>query len=108
VKRRSIVTDDMAISVCSGQPSECAHELIFGSGMREKAIEDGIVIPLTHKEHNMAVTLADRIHDNPRAEDLSKIAGQLAWEKEFYRKELKETADPAREAFRIRYGISYL
>ncbi len=99
----------MRISLFSGRPAECTHELVFGSSQRKQAIKDGLVIPLTHEEHNMAARLADRIHDNPRAEDLSKIAGQLAWEKEFYRKQAEpEGSDPARWEFTKRYGRSYL
>ena len=41
---------------------------------------------------------------------MSKIAGQLAFEKEYYRLKLglKKEEDPAREKFRERYGQSYL
>ena len=48
------------------------------------------------------------------AEKLSKMLGQLAYEKEYYRSilesvdGLEEGEDPAREKFRRRYGISYL
>lgn len=49
-----------------------------------------------------------QIHNNSAAEKLSKIAGQLAWEKEYYHKLYGYENDPAREAFRKRYGRSYL
>ena len=49
-----------------------------------------------------------QIHDNSVAEKLSKIAGQLVWEKEYYHKLYGYENDPAREAFRKRYGRSYL
>ena len=48
------------------------------------------------------------------AEKLSKMLGQVAYEKEYYRSlleavdELEKGEDPAREVFRRRYGISYL
>ena len=110
---KSIVTEYTNISAFSQNPRECDHHLIFGSGLRKLADEDGLIIPLTNKEHNMGQT-TERIHENQAAEKLSKIAGQLAYEKEYYRsalEALKETdadSDPAREAFRERYGISYL
>lgn len=105
---KSIVTNYTNISILSGEPSECRHHLVFGYGQRDKAEEDGLWIPLTHKEHNMANLRSEQIHDNPRAEDLSKIAGQLAFEKEYYRRQLWEDGqDPAREVFRERYGESY-
>ena len=107
--KKSIVTKDMRTSVFSGEPAECTHHLISGSGSRKLADKDGLTIPLTNKEHNIAVHPEDRIHGNPRAEDLSKMAGQLAYEKEFYRKQLcSSNEDPARDNFRQRYGRSYL
>lgn len=107
--KKSVVTKYMHISVFSGEPAECTHHLISGSGYRKLADKDGLTIPLTHEEHNIAAHPEDRIHGNPRAEDLSKIAGQLAYEKEFYRKQLcGKDDDPAREEFRSRYGKSYL
>ena len=108
MKRKSIVTDNMDISVFSGKPAECAHHLISGSGRRKLSDKDGLIIPLTHKEHNMATRPEDRIHNNPGAEHLSKMAGQLAWEKEYYKEKADVEGDPARDAFRSRYGKSYL
>lgn len=106
---RSIITRYEGLSVMSGLPRECRHHLIFGgAGRREKAEEDGLWIPLTHKEHNMATHRSEQIHGNPRAEFLSKLAGQLAFEKEYYRRQLcTGEQDPAREVFRDRYGESY-
>lgn len=106
---KSIVTKYEGISVISGYLRECRHHLIFGSGKREKAEEDGLWIPLRNCEHNMAAERASQIHDNPAAEYLSKMAGELAWEKEFYRRQLYSSdQDPAREAFRSRYGECYM
>ena len=110
---KSILTEYTNISAFSQNPKECDHHLIFGSGLRELADEDGLIIPLTHREHNLGQN-TERIHENQAAEKLSKMLGQLAYEKEYYRsalEALKETdkdSDPAREAFRERYGISYL
>lgn len=110
---KSILTEYTNISAFSQNPKECDHHLIFGSGLRKLAEEDGLFIPLTNKEHNMGHN-TEKIHGNQAAEKLSKMLGQLAYEKEYYRsalEALKETdkdSDPAREAFRERYGISYL
>lgn len=117
MKRRSthsILTKYEEISVFSQREKECSHHLISGRGLRELADQDGLTIPLTNDEHNMAADPVDRIHGNPTAEKMSKMLGQLAWEKEYYRQtfeaygELAKGHDPAREAFRKRYGISYL
>jgi len=112
LKKKSIITEYQDISAFSGQQAECSHHLLFGRGIRELADEDGIWIPLTNSEHNMSPHgVQYQIHGNPVAEKLSKIAGQLAWEKEYYR-DLCTTAgntkDDAREEFRKRYGRSWL
>ena len=106
---KSIVTEYEQFSVFSGSPADCRHHLVSGRGMRDKAEADGIWIPLLNREHNMSPNgTIHQIHGNPAAEKLSKIAGQLAFEKEHYRQLLGLQDDPAREAFRKRYGISYL
>lgn len=105
---KSIVTEYTNISAFSQNPRECDHHLIFGSGLRKLADEDGLIIPLTNREHNLGND-TEKIHGNQAAEKLSKMVGQLAYEKEFYKKALGAgEEDPAREAFRKRYGISYL
>ncbi len=104
----SILTDYDIISALSGKRAECHHHLIFGQGLRELADEDGLWIPLTNAEHNMSPQgILYQIHGNPPAEKLSKICGQLAWEKKAILT-VGYSEDEAREAFRHRYGISYL
>lgn len=117
--KKSIVTEYEQYSAFSGHPSEAIHHLIYGRGgaLRKLADEDGLTIGLLHSEHNMSSHgTIHQIHGNPAAEHLSKMAGQLAWEKNFYRKaynnivsgEEEDTDDVAREAFRKRYGESFL
>lgn len=114
MSKKSIVTEYMDISAFSGAPAEARHHLIFGRGMRDKAEQDGIWIPLLHSEHNLSAKgTIHQIHGNPAAEKLSKICGQLAYEKNYYHERYKgdnglENGDPARESFFNRYGISYL
>lgn len=111
--RKSIVTEYEDISAFSGRPRECDHHLIYGRGLRELAEQDGLYIPLTNAEHNMNPQ-GERwqIHGNAPAEALSKMVGQLAWEKHYIatKRELpfEGIEREAREAFRERYGISYL
>lgn len=105
-KKKSIVTEYEGISAFSGFPAECQHHLCFGNGLRKLSDEDGLYIPLTHSEHNMG---RFGIHGHPAAEKLSKMLGQMAWEKEYLVKQLPEgMKEEAREQFRKRYGISYL
>lgn len=110
--KESRVTEYQGISIFSGSPAECTHHLVFGSGLRYLADEDGLYIPLTHAEHNMSpYGYTHQIHGNPTAEKLSKMLGQAIFEKEYYRHYndlFKFDKDIARETFRKRYGISYM
>lgn len=106
---KSIITNYDGYSVFSGTPTTTRHHCVFGRGMRELAEQDGLWIPVLDREHNMSSKgTINQIHENPAAEKLSKMLGQVAWEKEYYRKKLNMEDDEAREAFRKRYGISYL
>lgn len=87
-----------------GRPVEAKHHLIGGPN-RKKAEEDGLKIPCCNNCHNIGDVLT-RIHGNPMAEAMSKMMGQLAWEKHAVAG--GKTEKEAREAFRSRYGISYL
>lgn len=104
----SIVTEYMEVSAFSAAPAECKHHLIFGRGLRDLADQDGLWIPLTNAEHNMhPCGQRWQIHENPPAEKLSKMLGQVAWEKHTI-STIGCTEAEAREFFRDRYGISYL
>ena len=119
---KSMVTNYEQYSVFSGTPTTTHHHLCFGRGMRELAEQDGLWIPVLDREHNMSSKgTINQIHGNPAAEALSKIAGQLAFERVYLAKKLanvnkdgldEQTVDEwleeAREAFRKRYGRSYL
>lgn len=113
---KSIVTEYDDISAFSGSPTEAHHHLCFGRGIRELAEQDGLWIPLTNAEHNMSPNgQRYQVHENPPAEALSRMLGQVAWEKEYIAETLTKTEalkeilyKEAREEFRKRYGISYL
>ena len=75
---KSIVTRYEKYSAFSGAPAECEHHLIFGKGVHKLADADGLTIGLLHKEHNLSPKgTIDQIHENPAAEKLSKMCGQL-------------------------------
>lgn len=105
--KHSIVTDYEGISIFSGAPATDHHHLIFGNGLRELADQDGLWIPLTASEHtSSSVGTIYQVHGNPAAQWLSKIAGQLAWE----RHEIALTGcseAEARQRFMKRYGRNY-
>lgn len=91
-------------AVCGKKPKEHTHHLVFGNAKRKLADEDGLTIPVCQECHEM-------IHKIGAAGKLSKITGQLEWEKEWLvkRSDLGAGArHDAREAFRARYGESYL
>ena len=101
----SILTENIDYCFFCGRPAECKHHLIFGSSNRQLADEDGLTVPACNRCHNMG-NVKDRIHDNPMAEKMSKMIGQMAWEN----KGIASGLNPyvARELFRKRYGKSYL
>lgn len=117
-KNKSKVTEHSEICVFCGRPAECEHHLIFGIAHKEKADEDGLVVPACNNCHNLG-KLIERVHENPMAEKLSKMLGQAIWERNWILKDTihdkagdKEAQDLesrlARKEFRRRYGRSYL
>lgn len=92
-----IVTKYSGYCIFCGTPTEEEHHLIFGNGKRKLADEDGLKVPCCRKHHTGG-KVSERIHDNPMAEKLSKMMGQLAYEANI----------GTREEFRKRYGVSYL
>lgn len=105
MKTKGIVTKYNKNCAFCGRPCETEHHLLFGGSIRRIAEEDGIKLPACDWCHTLNA-VKDRIHDNPMAEKLSKIAGQLAWEKHDVAQGYTE--EEARERFRKRYGQSYL
>lgn len=87
-----------------GKPREAEHHLIFGPD-RKKADEDGLTAPACNDCHNMGAK-DKKIHGNIMAEKMSKIIGQLVYEKRRVAEGMTE--DEAREDFRGRYDKSYL
>lgn len=104
-KTKSILTEYRDYCAFCGRPTTEEHHLIFGGALRPLAEEDGIKLPVCDSCHTFN-SLAQRIHDNPMAEKLSKIAGQLAFEKSKCAEGFTESE--SREMFRKRYGESYL
>lgn len=101
----SIVVDMRYVGydIIDGSPSVERHH-IFGATNRSKSDSDGLWVPLSHEHHqgNMGV------HRNKEMMALMHIIGQLAYELELVSTGQAETKEEAREAFRKRYGKSYL
>lgn len=102
---KSILADNMDFCFFCGRPAECTHHLIFGSINRQKADEDGLTIPACNRCHNMG-RISERIHENIMAEKMSKMLGQMAWEKQ----KVTEGYSPveAHNMFYQRYGKHYI
>lgn len=98
----SIVTKFEGICAISGRRATSKHHLVFGKGFKELADDDGLWIPVHEDFH----TGKHGIHGSVAAEQLSRMCGQLAFEKHWVAK--GDTEDEARERFRKRYGRSYL
>lgn len=94
---KGIVTEYQSICFFCGNQKEVEHHLLFGKGIRQLAEEDGLKVPCCNRCHNTG-PVEERVHDNPMGEKLSKLLGQIFYEKEI----------GTREEFRKRYGKSYL
>lgn len=79
------------------------HHLLNGPD-RKKADADGLIIPVCAGCHTMNEPLRT-LHKNPMAMKLSKMLGQMAFEKRKVAQGFTEAQ--AREIFRERYGKSY-
>ena len=104
---KGIVTDYPEICFICGRPSEAEHHLVFGTAGRELSEKDGLKVPVCNNCHNMGEILM-RIHGNPMAERMSKIIGQLAWEKEYALQKADEFAriiDEGREEGEVKQII---
>lgn len=114
---KGIVTEYTEICIFCGRQAEAEHHLIFGTAGRELSEKDGLKIPVCNNCHNMGQKLC-RIHENPMAERMSKIIGQLAWEREWMLQNTvainnkgqmeKVERNAVRSQFMKRYGRSYL
>ena len=114
---KGIVTQHETICFICGRRAEAEHHLIFGTAGRELSEKDGLKVPVCNNCHNMGQKLC-RIHENPMAERMSKMIGQLAWEREWLLKNTvtinskgqmaKGEGNVVRSQFMKRYSRSYL
>lgn len=100
-------------ALCGAYCKSVEHHLVFGSGVRDLADEDDLIIDLCIDCHTLAFHVTERIHDNVAAERLSKILGQMMYERNelakiLSTKEAEAYKDKVRQQFLKRYGRSYL
>lgn len=104
---KTILTNYNEYCLICGKPAE-SHHIFKGNKQRKLADEDKLIMPLCQEHHtgNMSV------HNKRELNVLCEIAGQLAWERQYlinkYQLPFDDLGDEAREAFRNRYGMSYL
>lgn len=98
---KSIITNYTEFCAFCGKPTSEIHHCVFGRGLRELSDKDGLVIGICdkcHSEIHVTSSVAGR---------MSKMIGQLAWEKDLIEKGGVSGAE-ARELFRKRFGRSYI
>lgn len=120
-----MITEYNDYCIICGKPREDIHHLCFGNASRRLSDDDSLVLPLCRKHHAMMHEESIRQYCNSDKQELdeyrkvipllSRIIGQLAWEREYLIDrtllpfdEADEISKEAREAFRSRYGRSYL
>ena len=108
---KSIIVQDRYFDYCMicGQPKEEVHHICEGTANRRLSDEDKLVCPLCRKHHNEA---GMSVHHNKEMKVMSHIIGQQAWMMKYivdhYELPFEDITEEAREAFRRRYGITYV
>lgn len=91
--------------IICGKPKQDTHHIFKGHKQRHLADEDELLLPLCREHH-------EAIHQKKEMNVLCEIIGQLAWEKEYITEHtalpFDDMSEEARDAFRYRYGRSYL
>lgn len=81
--------------ICGSTDRVATHEIFFGTANKKKSIEDGMCVNLCGPHHNLG---SEGVHFNHELDLKLKQEGQRKWEATY----------GDREAFRKRYGRSYL
>lgn len=104
-----IITEDNGTCFICGAGATAVHHVLGGVANRPLSDEDGLTVPLCPACHNLFQGARPRgwgcdVHHCPKLMRLMRALGQMAWERDHERK----GGEGAREAFRRRYGKSYL
>jgi hypothetical protein len=100
----SIVTDDMEHCLICGVPNVAVHHMINGNPQRKYSDEDGLVIPLCPKHHNM--DSRESVHLNTIIQRWCKMLAQSVYMQNEVSQGL--SVDEARQKFFKRYGKYYM
>lgn len=103
-----MITQYNEYCIICGRPNVEKHHVLKGVKQRHLADEDGLILPLC-KEHHTGIM---GVHNHKELNVLCEIIGQLAWERDYVINQTQlpfdDLSEEAREAFRARYGRSYL
>ena len=107
MKSKTIITNYPDYCLICGKPAE-SHHIFKGNKQRKLCDEDLIIMPLCPEHHTGNLS----VHQTKELNILVEIIGQLAYEKHYIaqKRELpfEGIEEEAREAFRSRYGRSYM
>lgn len=100
----SIITSDMEHCLICGSPIVAIHHAISGTSGRRLADEDGLIIPLCPRHHNM--DSKESVHLNPAISKWCKMVAQFA----YIQNEVSHglTVGEARKKFFDRYKKFYI
>ena len=82
-------------AICGSKNKIATHEIFYGTANRKKSIEDGMVVNLCGKHHNLS---SEGVHFNKELDLKLKQKAQTVYEEKL----------GTREDFIKRYGRSYL
>lgn len=102
---KSVVTGYDKCFFCGDTATE-EHHLIFGTSGRAFSEKYGLKVGICPKCHTRSEYVTCRIHDNVKAEQLSKMLGQAIFEREMIKQGY--TQDEARQKMIAECGRSYL
>jgi len=112
---KSIITKWMQYCMVCGKPREHVHHALYNVGKRKLADEDKLLLPLCVYHHEDS---KNGVHNNAGMKAFSQALAEAIWERQYLAEKLAEGEtghqsaedwmDEAREAFRARYGESYL
>ena len=81
---KSIITSDMETCFICGKPKDCIHHCIPGTARRSISDDEGLIVPLCNKCHNMS---NNSVHFNHKLEILIRKIAQMKYEETHTRAE---------------------
>ncbi len=102
-KKAPRITAYMDTCAVCGKPAAW-HHVLHGQN-RQKADEDGLILPLCPDHHQYSDVAA---HVNHTVDTLCEIIGELAYERNLLGDGKASNVEDARQQFRKRYGKNFI